>query len=180
MSWATLQNSKAFKEAKYYFKAFGLKGPQNRDAVMKIRKELLKIKRDYGELTVDAVLQEAENEDNILHKYFEWDDEIAADEYRRYQARRLIAAVYVQVKHPTEPDKVIDIQVFQNENVSSGGMTQKPYRPIEEVMADPKERMELLRTQLRAAQAWSKRCEPFEELIEVVEIIERLSKKYKV
>ena len=180
MSWKTLQNSKAFKEAKYYFKAFGLKGPQTRDALMKIRKEFQTIERDYGELTVDAVLQEAEDEDNILHGYFEWDDEIAAHEHRRHQARKLIASVYVQLKHPTQKDKVVDIQVWQNKNVSSGATDQKPYRHIDEIMANPKERREHLQVQLRAAQVWAERLKAFEEMGELVDLIEKLAKKFKV
>lgn len=179
MSWQTLQNSKAFKEAKYYFKAFGMKGPQTRKALLGLRKEFQKIERDYGELTVDAVLQEAEDEANPLHPYFEWDDAVAACAHRRNQARKLISSVWVEFKDPKNEKKVVHTQVYINKNVASGVTTQKPYQDIKDVMANPAERKEHLQIHLRAAQAWAERCKAFEELTELVKLIEKLAKKYK-
>lgn len=57
--------------------------------------ELLRIHREYGQLTVSNVIQKAEDESSPLHDAFEWDDERAGAEYRKQQARALIRSVRV-------------------------------------------------------------------------------------
>ena len=47
-------------------------------------------RRNNGVLMIDDVLQAAQDEDNILHRHFEWDDTEAAKQFRREQARSLI------------------------------------------------------------------------------------------
>ncbi len=56
------------------------------------------------ELTTDAVLEDAVDEDSPLHRYFEWDDSEAARAYREVQAGRLIRRVKI-VWQPT-PESV--------------------------------------------------------------------------
>lgn len=53
--------------------------------------------RKQGGLTTERLLAAAEAEDHALHAVFEWDDAIAATEYRKVQARALIRSVAVVV-----------------------------------------------------------------------------------
>ena len=56
------------------------------------RKLLTKMARQNGGvLKVEDVLLAAQDEGSILHKHFEWDDTEAAAQYRKQQARALIA-----------------------------------------------------------------------------------------
>jgi|GEM_PF-2332404 len=55
------------------------------------------------ELQPRDIVQEAEDENNVLHKYFTWDDTKAAEEYRIWQARQLIASV-------------IEVRIVDNKN----------------------------------------------------------------
>lgn len=50
-----------------------------------------------GRLEVDDVIADARPDDSPLHSHFEWDDGIAADEYRREQARELIRSVTLEI-----------------------------------------------------------------------------------
>lgn len=61
--------------------------------------ELNKLAKN-GRLTPRDVIDYARPDDSPLHEYFEWDDSIAADQYRLYQARKLIARV--EVNYTTE------------------------------------------------------------------------------
>lgn len=55
--------------------------------------ERIRALEHQGIITPDAVLEDARNEDSPLHKYFEWDDTVAANAYRKDQARELIRSV---------------------------------------------------------------------------------------
>ena len=62
------------------------------------RKVLTKIATKHGGvLQVDDVLQEAQDEGSPLHKHFEWDDSVAAEAHRRYQARVLIQKCHIRL-----------------------------------------------------------------------------------
>lgn len=63
--------------------------------------ELARIRKEQGELTPQAVVDESEPEAAPLHPYFEWDNDTAANEYRLSQSRKLIRAVIV-VPEPAE------------------------------------------------------------------------------
>jgi hypothetical protein len=65
------------------------------DVATDVGNEFEIIEKENGKLTPELVVETAKEEDNILHKYFEWDDEIAGDKFRRMQARMLIRSVEV-------------------------------------------------------------------------------------
>lgn len=50
-----------------------------------------------GDLTPDIVLDSARPSDSPLHKHFEWDDSVAAEQYRRNQARTLLRAYRLRI-----------------------------------------------------------------------------------
>lgn len=55
-----------------------------------IDRELEKIYKKRGVVTVDVVLAEAAKPSSPIHTYFEWNDEAAAQKYRTVQAYSLI------------------------------------------------------------------------------------------
>lgn len=57
-----------------------------------IDRELSRIYDEQGVVSVDAVLVDAADPKSPLHSYFEWDNEKAAEKYRRVQAYSLIMA----------------------------------------------------------------------------------------
>lgn len=57
-----------------------------------IDRELERIYKKRGVVTVEAVLAEAAKPSNALHGFFEWDDQAAAQKYRTVQAYSLIMA----------------------------------------------------------------------------------------
>ena len=54
-----------------------------------------------GNLTPDAIVEDAQNPESPLHGEFEWDDAKAAMEARRETARRLIRSVKVTIQTET-------------------------------------------------------------------------------
>ena len=80
---------------------------------MKEKQELAKIKKQKivrdelkriastrkGKITPQIVLANARNKKSVLHKYFDWDDTIAAKKYRLWQARQLISVSVEVIPH---------------------------------------------------------------------------------
>ena len=48
-------------------------------------------------LTPDNVVEVAKDENNVMHDMFEWDDMVAGEKYRLWQARNIIANIRVSV-----------------------------------------------------------------------------------
>lgn len=57
-----------------------------------------RLEAEYGEVTPENLLKEAEPEDSPIHKLFEWNDEKAAALYRRGQSQKIILDLRVEVE----------------------------------------------------------------------------------
>jgi len=66
-----------------------------------IEERIQEIADQKGNLTPDALIEDAKDPDSPLHNEFEWDDAKAAMEARRETARRLIRSVRVVVRTET-------------------------------------------------------------------------------
>jgi hypothetical protein len=80
-----------------------------------------KLGRELGAITADDVVEDARNPSSPLHKYFQWDDKIAADNWRRAQARILLSSIRYRVSEG-EPKKI----GFINVRVDSVGRSYVP------------------------------------------------------
>ena len=81
------------------------------EALAEERKLLEKIaNKNGGLLMVDDVLDEARNPTSILHKHFQWDDDKAAEAYRKMQARQLIQKCVVTIEKAPDPTSVAHVQ----------------------------------------------------------------------
>lgn len=61
--------------------------------------ELNRIREEAGQLTTEAVIEAARPDDAPLHNAFEWDDSVAAEEYRKAQARKLLKGIVIVVEN---------------------------------------------------------------------------------
>ena len=75
---------------------------------------ITRLKRD-GQLTASGILKEAEKATSPLHGLFEWDDNVAANEYRLTQARQVIKRVNVTIEEPE--NRVVHIPAIKGEGV---------------------------------------------------------------
>tara|TARA_R100000458_G_C8277613_1_gene253206 strand:- start:3795 stop:4382 length:588 start_codon:yes stop_codon:yes gene_type:complete len=87
--------------------------------------ELERINNKYGKTTPADVVDESRPDDAVLHPAFEWDDEIAAEEHRKTQARQLIRAVRIVNPEKGEQPAYVHVNVV------------KAYLPSHQVAASP-------------------------------------------
>ena len=117
-----------------------------------------------GYLDVVKVLHSAKNPDSILHDEFEWDDERASEQYRIAQAGALIRRVRFTVVKQDSETKQISIttaRAYQSRESKRHGET-KGYESVQEIMADPIKRDELIMQVLKELNAYRKR---YKELV---------------
>lgn len=142
---------------------------------MKAERELLTkmARRNGGVLEIDEVLKEAEDENSILHKHFEWDDSEAADLYRRQQARTLIQKCKIQLVE-SEPMVIRAFVSLPTDRTNGGG-----YRLMSEVVTDSSMKEEMIRDIQLTIARWNKKLHLLDsDIAELLEQLEdRISKK---
>jgi hypothetical protein len=122
---------------------------------LELEKEILAelIEENDGLLTVDAVLEAAADETNPLHKHFEWDDSKAANDYRRWQARALIARCRIVIESRDD----VAVRAFvslPSDRLNEGG----GYRYRTDVLDNEDQRTELLRDMQKRVSYWSQQA----------------------
>jgi hypothetical protein len=116
--------------------------------------------RAGSQLTAETVVEDARPPEAALHPAFEWDDTVAAEEFRKAQARQLIGAVVVAV-NSDEPERLIRAFVVVNE------AGEDSYEAIAMVMEDANLRQQVLARAMREFQQWQTRYRDYVELAKV-------------
>lgn len=70
------------------------------------------IEENDGLLEPALIVKDAEPVDSPLHSEFEWDDSVAAKEWREHTARNIVAAIVVVQEQPER--KVLPVRAFVN------------------------------------------------------------------
>lgn len=144
----------------------------------KVAAELQRIKKnssgDKQQLYAESVVQAAEPTRSILHDYFEWDDDKAAQEYRLEQARHLIRSIRITYDNPKAPEKDIEVKLFVN---LDGGQTNtpEPYIDVATALTEEQYRAQLLRNALRDAHRWANKYRALTELDTIFNAIEHIA-----
>ena len=103
------------------------------------REYLLKLAEDNGGvITVDDVLDHASDETSPLHRHFEWDDSAAAREYRRWQARALIAKCRITMEYRDDTEVRAFVSLPSDRSTGGG------YRLMVDVLDDDSRRRDLM------------------------------------
>ena len=126
-----------------------------------------------GELTPEDVLADAKHNNSPLHRYFEWDDGFAAEQYRLSQARGLIRSVVAIYKQPEREKAPIRIAAYTR--VPEGETSH--YRSTPDAMSIKSTREAILKQAWRDLQAWRARYAALKEFSTLFEAIDDLAPK---
>ena len=108
-----------------HFKWRGRNYPIDAD---KAHRELERVRKKFGALDAQSIVDESRSDISILHPAFEWDDSAASEAYRRHQAQTLVRCI-VRVAQNDEADR--REYVLVNDDVSKG-----KYLPMDVVVND--------------------------------------------
>jgi hypothetical protein len=133
---------------------------------MSLREHLQAIYDERGKLTPALVVDVARDSQHPLHDRFEWNDTVAAENYRRHRAHELIRSVRICYTS-TRNGQSVSIRAFHA--VKQPETNRYAYEPTAVVMQDPMV-MRLLRAEMRREwEALKRRYEEFEEFWDLVE-----------
>jgi len=110
--------------------------------------ELMRIRESHdGILSPRDIVNESRPKNAVLHPAFEWNDKVAAEEYRLWQARRVSRAVYV-IEPATEDEPERETPAFYH-------VARNEYQPTEIVIRRPdlfEQALEVLHQKFAAAE----------------------------
>lgn len=85
--------------------------------------ELKDIEDQHGEITPALLVESSRKKKSVFHKYFEWDNEIAADSWRFMQARYMLGAIQVNVISEGKPRQMQAYQITKKATAKTGNTT---------------------------------------------------------
>lgn len=129
-----------------------------------LRAELMQVRRDYGELSRQNVVDAARPPEHPLHSRFDWDNAIAGEQWRLHQAGALIRSVRLTYREASETAPARSVRAFHAVPSSEGHV----FDPVEEVVEDPFRRSLLLASMEREWKALYRRYQEFEEFLVLV------------
>lgn len=127
--------------------------------------------QETGGLTPKRLLDASRDESSPLHNEFEWDDSIAAENYREQQASYIIRHLVIKPEDKTKP------QVRAFVNITG---EEKEYQSIEIVLKTPDLREQMLRNAKSEMLAFISKYKNLEELSGVFDAMEETSKDIAV
>lgn len=141
-------------------------GAQYSIPAQKAGEELERITAKYGELKAEEIVEESRPEDATLHVVFEWDDDKAAELYRREQARAMTR-------------QIITVQTSPNgEQISTRAFVHvaDDYKPIDKVLEVKEYKEELMDSAARDMMAFEVKYNSLKELTDVFDAIDAVLK----
>lgn len=120
---------------------------------------------DSGGLTPQRMVGMARDPEHPLHPEFEWDNEVAGEQHRLAQARKLIRRVRIVYRVDKE-GRNVSVRAFVNVPANHG--LYRVYEPTEQVVLDPLKRRLILQ---EARREWARFKAKYRHLDEFAEII---------
>lgn len=136
--------------------------------------ELERIRLSNGRMAKpQEVVDVARDPDSPLHVQFEWDDSVAAEEFRLGQARTMMRSIMVIVEGDGE--ELIEPLYVHVEVLDPEENKQRGYVPLRVAMADPGMREQVLSNALRELEIFRRKYGDLIELKLVMEAIGQLT-----
>lgn len=133
------------------------------------RLELLR-NENGGDLTPQIIVDDAKPKRSALHKAFQWDDTVAAGEFRKDQARHLVRSISVVMEDRPESSPVrAFVSIRQSDNEENS------YTSVRVAMSDDNLRAQVIAHAMGEAKAFQEKYRELSELAEIFEAIEKTS-----
>lgn len=121
--------------------------------------------RDIGEdVTPTQIVERARDKGTELHKCFEWNDSVAADKYRLYQARKVVC--HLVIREVEEKADSAPVRVFHKTEQGGG------YKPFELIVKNKTEYEKLLEQAMSELRAFKAKYHTLSELDEILALID--------
>lgn len=127
----------------------------------------------YSEITAlgdsfspEQIVEAAKDENSELHKCFTWDDTVAAENWRKHQARVLVAQLVVRTE--TSDNEPVAVRVVASTT------HRNEYKPVVKLLEVEQDYADLLARAVRELKAVQAKYKTVTELREIFEAIDEL------
>ncbi len=136
----------------------------DKNKVQEYGEYLWKLKEYNGDvLTPEYIVEQSKQKSSPLYEYFEWDNKIAGDKYRLWQARYLIARIEIIVKYDDGTEAQMRafhniIVQYENEDDEQGYVT------VQDLKENPDYLLIILEKATHEIIAWKERYAKYHKL----------------
>lgn len=126
-----------------------------------------------GYITPELVVIDAKFKKSPLHNHFEWDDGIAAAQFRIRQARQIMSHIDIIIKTngDEEPVKAFHNVIIINEKDNT---SERVYSPLINVMSDKEQYRQIVEKAMKELDGWRKRYKQYQELGKIFAVIDEV------
>lgn len=114
----------------------------------------------------EQIVEAAKNKNSELHKCFTWDNTVAAENWRKHQARMLVAQLVIKTE--TTDKEPVAVRVIASTNVRN------EYKPVVKVLEVEQDYADLLARAVAELKAFQQKYKAIKELREIFEAIDEL------
>lgn len=134
---------------------------------------IIDLQRSLGKdsITAKELLDASRDETAPLHSCFEWEDSVAAEQYRIYQARHLIGSIEIEYVKNDTPTPLARSRYFINV-VSNAPKVQGKFATIDVAFNNDDYRVAVLKNALRELRAFQNKYSSYKELASVFKSID--------
>lgn len=135
--------------------------PYSKYAASSVARELEGIRRENGgTLTPESVVEAARSDDSlVLHRMLQWDNDMAAESWRKQQARQIVGSITITFAVAPNAEPVRAYQSLRAETRQT-----LTYHATQDVVLDEAMRGAMLARALSEAQVWAQRYRALDEL----------------
>lgn len=132
-----------------------------------------------GTITPILVIDDARDQDSPLHDYFEWDDSVASEQYRKWQARRLIRSIIV-ITCEEDSDDLLEIEINNFHNVTiSNNDNVRVYATIEKISEDDTLFEQVIANAIAEIKLWKDKYKTYKEFKGIIREVNKTEMKFK-
>ena len=125
-------------------------------------------------IVAKSVVNLARNPKSPLHPAFEWDDSVAAEEYRTEQARKMLHSLRIKVENVTNTSEPVRFFVNIKPTAVDENKPSRLYTSVDNAMSDSELRRQVLVNALRELESFRRKYAQFQELAKVHEEIDKV------
>lgn len=141
--------------------------------------EIEEVRKEHG-LTPENLVEKARSKESKTHDLFEWDNTVAGEEYRRYQARILINQVEILYENGFVRPAYENVYIIKEEQKNvKAEETDLPreYVPLPDVINDKHLYDQMIEEGYKDLVTWRKKysiykCKKFESIIKLISKLE--------
>lgn len=135
------------------------------------------LQKHDGVISPHILVEAARDPASPFHHCFEWNDEVAGDNFRIMQAASLIRRWKGSVMRIDQGKQTVTVQTVRRVQSPKGsrGKGQGSYETIEQIMGDPDKRKDMLDTVLKELLSYRHRYGQLKELAAIWETIDSVS-----